>query len=133
MNNEGLTIKRILISLSVLFLLFCFFQIGKYTARRSNVPRSVHDLIENDRILTELANELEKTKAERSEGDDEPYVVTLGWNPRVQYYHNFITDDEANHIMKLVTPILTKSTVVSETGANIESNHRTSMGAFLGL
>eukprot|EP00879_Flechtneria_rotunda_P019063 GHRR01020015.1.p1 GENE.GHRR01020015.1~~GHRR01020015.1.p1 ORF type:complete len:148 (+),score=7.19 GHRR01020015.1:60-503(+) len=60
------------------------------------------------------------------------WIETLSWEPRAYLYHDFITDEEADHIIQLAKPYLQKSEVVnSATGEFMQSKERTSSGHFL--
>ncbi|KAL2633459.1 hypothetical protein R1flu_004938 [Riccia fluitans] len=61
-----------------------------------------------------------------------PYVEPLSWKPRIFLYHNMLTDEECEHLIKLARPNMQKSTVVdSATGRSKDSRVRTSSGTFL--
>ncbi len=47
------------------------------------------------------------------------------------YLRNFITDAEADEIMNLAKPLMTRSTVAGQDGENKESDVRTSSYAWL--
>ena len=56
----------------------------------------------------------------------------LSWKPRLYLYRNFMSAAECDHIIKLATPSMTKSTVVdTATGKSVDSQIRTSHGTFL--
>lgn len=56
----------------------------------------------------------------------------VSWEPRAFLLHNFLNEEECNHLIELSDPSLEKSTVVdNETGGSIASNVRTSKGMFL--
>eukprot|EP00775_Hariotina_reticulata_P010978 gene10978-11133_t len=58
-----------------------------------------------------------------------PWIETLSWEPRAYLYHNFLTAEEAQHIINLARPHMEKSQVVdSDTGGFVA---RTSSGFFL--
>ncbi|MQL99552.1 hypothetical protein Taro_032274, partial [Colocasia esculenta] len=62
----------------------------------------------------------------------EPWTEVLSWEPRAFLYHNFLSKEECEHLIKLATPRMEKSTVVdSETGKSKDSRVRTSSGMFL--
>ncbi|KAL4457504.1 hypothetical protein ABPG75_012369 [Micractinium tetrahymenae] len=60
-----------------------------------------------------------------------PWIEPLSWRPRAFLYHNFMTPEEADHIIKVAKPFMKRSTVVSAGGKSVEDNIRTSYGTFL--
>ncbi|KAG2489490.1 hypothetical protein HYH03_011943 [Edaphochlamys debaryana] len=58
-------------------------------------------------------------------------MKVLDADARIFLYENFLTDEEADHIVKISTPRLERSGVVATDGASEESNIRTSFGVFL--
>ena len=59
-------------------------------------------------------------------------VELLSWKPRLYLYRKFMSGAECDHIIKLATPSMTKSTVVdTATGKSVDSQIRTSHGTFL--
>ncbi|KAJ4803419.1 2-oxoglutarate (2OG) and Fe(II)-dependent oxygenase superfamily protein [Rhynchospora pubera] len=98
----------LLFSMMVLFMLF---------AARSNIsPPHVH----------KPAFELNDEKR------GELWTELLSWEPRAFIYHNFLSKEECDHLIKLAAPHLQKSQVVDpRTGKNTFSRFRTSSGMFL--
>ncbi|CAE5986997.1 unnamed protein product [Arabidopsis arenosa] len=75
-------------------------------------------------------------KSETSYGDEdgngERWVEVISWEPRAVVYHNFLTNEECEHLINLAKPSMVKSTVVDEkTGGSKDSRVRTSSGTFL--
>jgi hypothetical protein len=64
-------------------------------------------------------------------GSSEPWVELLSWTPRAFLYHNFISADEADHMVKLAKPYMKRSTVVGSDGSSVLDQIRTSYGTFL--
>ena len=59
-------------------------------------------------------------------------IEQISWEPRAFVLHGFLTDEECDHLIKLGTPTLVKSSVVdSKTGESVDSDVRTSSGTFL--
>jgi prolyl 4-hydroxylase len=59
-------------------------------------------------------------------------IEQISWAPRAYILHNFLTDEECDHLIALGNPTLVKSTVVdSKTGGSVDSDVRTSSGTFL--
>lgn len=62
-----------------------------------------------------------------------PRVEPLLFTPegRFFYIHNFLTDDECEHLIKRALPNLHRSTVVDGKGGGVLNDIRTSAGTFL--
>lgn len=60
-----------------------------------------------------------------------PWVQIVSWKPRAFVFHNFMTDDEAEHIKRLAAPTMKRSTVVGPDGKSVEDDYRTSYGTFV--
>lgn len=60
-----------------------------------------------------------------------PWIETLSWSPRVFLYHNFLTDEETDHIIAVGKNHLAASQVVGQNGNSVKSDVRTSSGVFL--
>ena len=59
-------------------------------------------------------------------------IEHLSWRPRAWLYHNFMTEEECDHIMQLAAPSMARSTVVdADTGNSVLDPIRTSQGTFL--
>ncbi|XP_052203547.1 probable prolyl 4-hydroxylase 3 [Diospyros lotus] len=62
----------------------------------------------------------------------EQWTEILSWEPRAFLYHNFLSKEECEYLIKLAKPHMRKSTVVdSKTGQSKDSRVRTSSGMFL--
>ncbi|EFJ34981.1 hypothetical protein SELMODRAFT_82355, partial [Selaginella moellendorffii] len=71
-------------------------------------------------------------REEVGEGKHEPWSEIISWTPRASLVHNFLTDDECDHLIRVAMPLMQKSTVVdSQTGGSRDSRVRTSSGMFL--
>eukprot|EP00246_Nothoceros_aenigmaticus_P000755 TRINITY_DN10982_c0_g2_i1.p1 TRINITY_DN10982_c0_g2~~TRINITY_DN10982_c0_g2_i1.p1 ORF type:complete len:297 (+),score=31.27 TRINITY_DN10982_c0_g2_i1:547-1437(+) len=67
------------------------------------------------------------------EGPHRKWIEVVSWEPRAFVYHNFLSGEECEHLIKLASPNMVKSTVVdSATGRSKDSRVRTSSGTFLG-
>lgn len=68
----------------------------------------------------------------KEERRGEQWTELLSWEPRAFIYHNFLSKEECEYLIKLATPHMQKSTVVdAKTGKSIGSRVRTSSGMFL--
>ncbi|KAF7139181.1 hypothetical protein RHSIM_Rhsim07G0248700 [Rhododendron simsii] len=62
----------------------------------------------------------------------EQWTEIISWEPRAFVYHNFLSKEECEYLIKLAKPHMAKSTVVdSKTGQSKDSRVRTSSGMFL--
>eukprot|EP01126_Amoeba_proteus_P018094 TRINITY_DN1904_c0_g2_i2.p1 TRINITY_DN1904_c0_g2~~TRINITY_DN1904_c0_g2_i2.p1 ORF type:complete len:268 (+),score=57.89 TRINITY_DN1904_c0_g2_i2:340-1143(+) len=58
-------------------------------------------------------------------------VEVLSWSPRILLYHNFVTSEDADHIVSLGKNKVQRSEVVVEEGQNTVHESRSSSGVFL--
>ncbi|GAQ82073.1 Oxoglutarate/iron-dependent oxygenase [Klebsormidium nitens] len=59
-------------------------------------------------------------------------IEHLSWNPRAWLYHNFLTDEECDHLVAMARDKLEHSTVVdNDSGQGVSSEVRTSSGMFV--
>ncbi|KAL4440709.1 hypothetical protein ABPG77_000418 [Micractinium sp. CCAP 211/92] len=70
-------------------------------------------------------------RAQTLTDSSKPWVEPLSWRPRAFLYHNFMTPEEADHIIKIAKPFMKRSTVVGAGGKSVEDSIRTSYGTFL--
>ncbi|KAF5769016.1 putative procollagen-proline 4-dioxygenase [Helianthus annuus] len=71
-------------------------------------------------------------RSEVSDGRVDHWVEVISWEPRAVIYHNFLSQEECDHLINTAKPHMKKSTVVdSETGQSKDSRVRTSSGTFL--
>ncbi|XP_071696207.1 probable prolyl 4-hydroxylase 10 [Rutidosis leptorrhynchoides] len=63
---------------------------------------------------------------------NDQWVEVISWEPRAVIYHNFLSQNECEHLINLAKPHMEKSTVVdNDTGKSKDSRVRTSSGTFL--
>jgi prolyl 4-hydroxylase len=74
---------------------------------------------------------LERTQEGRTKIEGESWVEQLSATPRVYLYHNFLTDEECEHLISLGEDRLERSTVVGQGEKGYTSNVRTSDGTFI--
>eukprot|EP00798_Chlamydomonas_sp_ICE-L_P022227 gene22227-29292_t len=67
----------------------------------------------------------------REGAEAEPWVEQVGLHPQVYYFHNFLTEEERSHIIRLAAPMMRRSTVVGEKGDSVVDEIRTSHGMFI--
>ncbi|KAK9812070.1 hypothetical protein WJX73_002934 [Symbiochloris irregularis] len=71
------------------------------------------------------------TASSASSPADHSWVEILSWHPRAFLYHNFLTQEECNHVVEVAKPQMRRSTVVGGDGKSVQDNIRTSYGTFL--
>ncbi|OIW11060.1 hypothetical protein TanjilG_22867 [Lupinus angustifolius] len=130
LSNSTLILTLLLIfTLLVLILLALgIFSIPSSNSR-PNFPKP-NDLtsISHNTIHSRSDNE----KEEEAEGKGEKWVELISWEPRAFVYHNFLNNEECEHLISIAKPNMQKSTVVdNETGKSKDSRVRTSSGTFL--
>ena len=62
---------------------------------------------------------------------NEGWVEVLSWKPRAFYFHNFISEEDADHLIRLALPYMKRSTVVGQNGDSVLDDVRTSYGTFI--
>lgn len=55
----------------------------------------------------------------------------VSWHPRAFVYHNFLSDEECDHLIKTAAPMMRRSKVVAKDGGSETHSIRTSYGTFL--
>eukprot|EP01026_Neomeris_dumetosa_P020946 TRINITY_DN1848_c1_g1_i2.p1 TRINITY_DN1848_c1_g1~~TRINITY_DN1848_c1_g1_i2.p1 ORF type:complete len:115 (-),score=5.46 TRINITY_DN1848_c1_g1_i2:55-399(-) len=67
----------------------------------------------------------------RNNPSAQQWIETMSWSPRAFVYHNFLSEEECNHVIKLAATQLRRSTVVGDKeGGNVDEI-RTSYGMFI--
>lgn len=86
----------------------------------------------------ELPMTVKATRVDATDGTKEASTVWNGkvtqvsWSPRAYLFENFLSDEEADHIIALASQELKRSSVVNaDTGGSFDSDVRTSWGTFL--
>ncbi|PRW56157.1 Prolyl 4-hydroxylase subunit alpha-1 [Chlorella sorokiniana] len=90
-------------------------------------------LATDDDTARRVLQAVQKRAASLSASGDSkaPWVEPVSWRPRAFVFHNFMTEEEADHIVKAAKPFMKRSTVVGPGGASVEDSIRTSYGTFL--
>lgn len=114
MNSVNIT-RLFIISFILVSLYFLIYGIGKPS---SNVITSVESeqtnfTIKNKQHDVTLSN-----------------INVLSWDPRILLIHNFISDEECDHLIELGRNKVKRSKVVGEDGKGKVDNARTSSGVF---
>ncbi|PWA61999.1 Oxoglutarate/iron-dependent dioxygenase [Artemisia annua] len=82
--------------------------------------------------LTSILQRLTNPAPTMSDGRLDRWVEIISWEPRAVIYHNFLSQEECEHLINIAKPHMEKSTVVdSVTGKSKDSRVRTSSGTFL--
>ncbi|XP_024993525.1 probable prolyl 4-hydroxylase 10 isoform X2 [Cynara cardunculus var. scolymus] len=86
----------------------------------------------NAHDLSSIVHRITNADSEGSDGRVDHWAEVISWEPRAVIYHNFLSQDECEHLIKIAKPHMEKSTVVdSVTGKSKDSRVRTSSGTFL--
>ncbi|KAE8666435.1 putative prolyl 4-hydroxylase 10 [Hibiscus syriacus] len=114
--------------LSMLFMLtvvlLMLLGLGIFSLPISNDDSSPNDLNSYRRMASERGKGLGKR--------GEQWTEVLSWEPRAFIYHNLLSKEECEYLIKLAKPHMAKSTVVDrKTGKSKDSRVRTSSGMFL--
>ncbi|KAK9047148.1 hypothetical protein V6N11_053003 [Hibiscus sabdariffa] len=97
---------------------------GIFSLPISNGDSSLNDLASYRRMASQRGTGLGKR--------GEQWTEVLSWEPRAFIYHNLLSREECEYLIKLAKPHMAKSTVVdSKTGKSKDSRVRTSSGMFL--
>ncbi|CAH8274195.1 unnamed protein product [Arabidopsis lyrata] len=84
--------------------------------------------------LTTIVQTIEERESygDEEDGNGDRWLEVISWEPRAFVYHNFLTNEECEHLISLAKPSMVKSKVVDvKTGKSIDSRVRTSSGTFL--
>ncbi|XP_020875296.1 probable prolyl 4-hydroxylase 8 isoform X1 [Arabidopsis lyrata subsp. lyrata] len=85
--------------------------------------------------LTTIVQTIEESResyGDEEDGNGDRWLEVISWEPRAFVYHNFLTNEECEHLISLAKPSMVKSKVVDvKTGKSIDSRVRTSSGTFL--
>lgn len=61
-----------------------------------------------------------------------PWIEQISWRPRAYLYHNFLSEAEADHVVTLAKPHITRSSVLNDDDSVSDAHEvRTSYGTFL--
>ncbi|KAJ9564661.1 hypothetical protein OSB04_000627 [Centaurea solstitialis] len=119
-SSSSTFIFYVLIICSFFVLILLAFAI--LSIPKTSKVHEVNSIVHRESIIVDSSNE---------RGDQ--WVEVISWEPRAVVYHNFLSQDECNHLINLAKPHMEKSTVVdNETGKSKDSRVRTSSGTFLG-
>ncbi|KAB2040880.1 hypothetical protein ERO13_D02G098800v2 [Gossypium hirsutum] len=121
--------KRLTVTLvlSILFMLtivlLMLLGLGIFSLPMTTDDSSSYDLTSYRRMASERG---------RLGNRGEKWTEVLSWEPRASIYHNFLSKEECEYLIKIAKPFMKKSSVVdSKTGKSKDSRVRTSSGMFL--
>ncbi|XP_021747811.1 probable prolyl 4-hydroxylase 10 [Chenopodium quinoa] len=118
-------IFALLLLFSVLVLILLALGIVSIPSINPSASHQVNDL---NSIVHNAVHRVDHVSKER----DQQWVELLSWEPRAFVYHNFLSKEECEYLIKLASPRMEKSLVVDEqTGKSKDSRVRTSSGTFL--
>ncbi|KAL4281911.1 hypothetical protein GQ457_03G030860 [Hibiscus cannabinus] len=119
------TVTPVLLMLFMLtVVLLMLLGLGIFSLPISNGDSSLNDLTSYRRMASQRGTGLGKR--------GEQWTEVLSWEPRAFIYHNLLSKEECEYLIKLAKPHMAKSTVVdSKTGKSKDSRVRTSSGMFL--
>ncbi|XP_071739136.1 uncharacterized protein [Rutidosis leptorrhynchoides] len=94
------------------------------------LARGIHPIPSNSVNAYDLRSILQRfTNADRSDGCNDKVdhsVEVISWEPRAVIYHNFLSNDECEHLINIAEPYMKKSTIIDhELGEIIDSYFRT--------
>jgi len=82
-------------------------------------------------LLFAYSYQLEDKQLKQDDQKMEPPIEVLSWSPRVFVFHNFLSEEECDHIITLSKPFLQRSTVVDNNSEQSKVDDvRTSQGMF---
>ena len=87
---------------------------------------NAYDATRNERLIGWLG----EVNTQEETNSSKPWIEALSWDPRAFLYHNFLSKEEAKHLVDLGEPRVTRSTVVGGQTGRV-SDIRTSFGTFI--
>ena len=87
---------------------------------------NAYDATANERLIGWLG----EVNTQEETNSSKPWIEALSWDPRAFLYHNFLSKEEAKHLVDLGEPRVTRSTVVGGQTGRV-SDIRTSFGTFI--
>lgn len=115
----GVLVPRILVASLLLLALLTAFKWGQF---------SRHISLRSFKESTPL---MFSSNPPPTRNATEPWIETVSWSPRVFVFHNFISHEDCDHIVRLGEAYVTRSQVVGTTGNSVQHEARSSSGVFL--
>ncbi|AEE86574.1 putative prolyl 4-hydroxylase 8 [Arabidopsis thaliana] len=112
----------------VLFVILILVGLGIFSLPSTNKTSSM------PMDLTTIVQTIQERESfgDEEDGNGDRWLEVISWEPRAFVYHNFLTNEECEHLISLAKPSMMKSKVVDvKTGKSIDSRVRTSSGTFL--
>jgi len=118
----------LIVVVCVCTLLFVFNQ-GKSSLQGSvSVPSKPAG---TSRTVSSLVTPPTRVQSSPPEDPTTPWIECISTAPRVYVYHNFLTPEECEEVIRVAGADVTRSLVVANKGGSTESEWRTSKGVFL--
>ncbi|RID50928.1 hypothetical protein BRARA_H01625 [Brassica rapa] len=126
-KSSSTTTQAFTVIILLLFFIMILLGLGilslPNTSRNSSRPVDLTTIIRDSEERESYGNE---------DGNGDRWVEVISWEPRAFLYHNFMTNEECEHLISLAKPSMKKSKVVDvKTGGSKDSRVRTSSGTFL--
>ncbi|CAN6818040.1 unnamed protein product [Brassica oleracea] len=116
----------------ILLLFFIMILLGLGILSLPSTSRSSSRPVDLTTIVRDSKERLGFLFACLANGYGDSWVEVISWEPRAFLYHNFLTNEECEHLISLAKPSMKKSKVVDvQTGGSKDSRVRTSSGTFL--
>ncbi|VVB10115.1 unnamed protein product [Arabis nemorensis] len=123
-STKAFTVVILLLFFILILLGLWIFSLPSSTSKNSSRPIDLTTIARN--------SEERKSFGDEEDGNGERWLEVISWEPRAFIYHNFLTNEECEHLISLAKPSMVKSMVVDEkTGGSKDSRVRTSSGTFL--
>nr|XP_043606378.1 probable prolyl 4-hydroxylase 10 [Erigeron canadensis] len=122
-RKSSSSISTIIFAVLIICSFFAFGFVILSIPRSSSNVHEVNSIVQHNSIVDRNDNVGDRI---------DQWVEVISWEPRAVVYHNFLSQDECEHLINLAKPHMEKSTVVdNETGKSKDSRVRTSSGTFL--
>ncbi|KAF8095530.1 hypothetical protein N665_0330s0012 [Sinapis alba] len=113
----------------ILLLFFIMILLGLGILSLPSTSRSSSRPID---LTTIVRDSEERESYGYEDGNGDRWVEVISWEPRAFLYHNFLTNEECEHLISLAKPSMKRSKVVDvKTKGSKDSRVRTSSGTFL--
>ncbi|KAJ4871791.1 2-oxoglutarate (2OG) and Fe(II)-dependent oxygenase superfamily protein [Raphanus sativus] len=126
-KSSSTTTQAFTVIILTLFFIMILLGLGilslPSTSRSSSSPIDLTTIVRDSEERESYGNE---------DGNGDGWVEVISWEPRAFLYHNFLTNEECEHLISLAKPSMKRSKVVDvKSGGSKDSRVRTSSGTFL--